>query len=193
MASESELLTLTLTPDNPCNTKITDAGGAVVYVVYTEHGKHASTTRIFDAAERVVASVTWNDLGIAGDKVALGDGAPMDIGKWLHKSMIPFVDSVTFKDATGKQFKWKGNAPGFALELYSEDDKFAQTIARFHRSRKDNRTDPPGAIPATLVLASRAVEVQDLVVSSFLFLERPHRLNDKSSDRVANMAWGATY
>lgn len=109
---------------------------------------------------------------------------------------------MTFKDDAGRQFKWKGNAPGLALEvcsrlppsqrprpnncylqLFSEDDKFAQPIARFHRSRKDNRTDPPGQIPATLVLAPRAVEIQDLVVSSFLFLDRARRISETSYDK----------
>lgn len=89
-------LTLTLTPDNPCNTQITDASGTVVYIVYTEHGQHASTTRVFDAADEVCASVVWNDIGIGADKVAIGGREPVSIGKWLHKSKIPFVEYVFF-------------------------------------------------------------------------------------------------
>ena len=70
-----------------------------------------------------------------------------------------------------------------SLQLYSEDDKFSQAIARFNSSRKDNRTNPPGFIPATLLLMPPAVAIQDLVIASFLFLERPRRISDRSYDQ----------
>ena len=90
--ADPAVLTLTLTPDNPSNTKITDPSGAVVYVAHTEHGKRASNTRIFDAAERVVASEVWSDTGLSGDKITIGDRAEVSASAWLHKSKIPFVE-----------------------------------------------------------------------------------------------------
>lgn len=95
------------------------------------------------------------------------------------------------------------------LQLYCADDNFASTIARFHRSRRipmsqmnstnvdpmessislaPTLVDPPasGKTPAVLELAPRAVEIQDLVVVSFLFLEKVRRTNEKEHQNRAD-------
>ncbi|KAI0950903.1 hypothetical protein AcW1_008086 [Taiwanofungus camphoratus] len=176
--SES-IVTLTLTPDNPCNTTITGEDNEAVYIVYTEHGKNASTTQVLNAEDKVVASLVWRDTGVHRDMVTLGGGTPKWLRSWLSKSIVPFKDDVSFKDNAGRRYKWKGNAPGRSLELYTSEDA-EEPIARFFKSRMDNKSDPPSLTPATLLLAPRAMEIRDIVVSSFLFLERDRRTNEKS-------------
>ncbi|KAL6298357.1 hypothetical protein BKA93DRAFT_72902 [Sparassis latifolia] len=181
----SELTRLTLQPDNPCNTKITDEDGNVLYVVYTEHGKNASTTRVFDPQDHVLAAYVWTDY-ISSDRVALGDQPLIPLSKWLHKSIIPFVDDVSFKDDKGRKYKWKGNSPGMALQLHTEDDGFKEPIAGFERSRRDPKSDPKNSTwtPAQLLFMPPALEIRDTVILSFLVLERSHRSNEQSKDNL---------
>ncbi|CCM00080.1 uncharacterized protein FIBRA_02107 [Fibroporia radiculosa] len=190
------ITTLTLNPDNPCNATISATDGLVLYVAHTDTGKNASTTRIFNADDVVIASLQWKDTGFsASDKVTLGERAPVSIGSWLSKSMVPFKDDVSFKDDTGRRYKWKGNSPGRSLELYTADDNFRQTIARFHKSYIDRKVDPPALVPAKLLLLPRANEIRDIVVSSFLFLERSRRTGEISivnrADAIALASRGA--
>lgn len=91
-------------------------------------------------------------------------------------------------------------------QLYCADDNFTSTIARFHPSHRippsqlianapSNALDstptlvePPssGRTPATLELAPRAVEIQDLVVTSFLFLEKSRRTNENTTENMGH-------
>ncbi|KAH9928335.1 uncharacterized protein B0H18DRAFT_254950 [Fomitopsis serialis] len=143
MADHPEIIMLTLTPDNPCNTTVTDASGKVLYVVYTENGKNASTTRVFEGnSDTVVAELQWSDTGLVLGKVTLRGGKTVPTREWMSKSKIPFNDSVAFKDESGRRYKWKGLSPGRALELYTEDDGFKQPIAGFHKSITDRRVAP---------------------------------------------------
>ena len=84
-------------------------------------------------------------------------------------------------------------------QLYTEDDNYKAVIARFNRSRRVYSSSPPASTdpaastpsltptlvdaqvvwtPATLVLTPRAAEIQDTVVTSFLFLEKTRRVNE---------------
>jgi hypothetical protein len=60
--------------------------------------------------------------------------------------------------------------------LYSEADK-KSPVAQFTKSVKSQDKSQPGGTPATLVLDERGQEIQDLVVISFLLLEKEKRAN----------------
>ncbi|OSD06307.1 hypothetical protein PYCCODRAFT_919508 [Trametes coccinea BRFM310] len=169
--------TLTLSPDNPCNTVILNDDGKPLYTVHTEHTKSASVTYVRNAAdEHVLASLEWRD--VLPDRVTLGDKGPMSVRDWLHTSLVPFhlKDDVSFRDDAGRKYKWRGNAPGRSLELYAADDGYAAPIARFRKSRRDRTTGTHA--PAALLLTARALDARDAVVLSFLFLERRRRTDE---------------
>ncbi|KAF9059963.1 hypothetical protein BDP27DRAFT_1340446 [Rhodocollybia butyracea] len=83
MASTKEdtALTLLLTPDNPSNTSISDAGnGALFYRVDTEFKSPTSSTALTTVSSAVGKTIaSW---------------------KWLKKSIIPLDDTATFSDPT---------------------------------------------------------------------------------------------
>ncbi|KAF8883018.1 hypothetical protein BD779DRAFT_1612370 [Infundibulicybe gibba] len=168
----SDILTLILEPDNPCNTSIMDEDGSeLMYRVSTEHGKE-TVTRVKNAAGEVIASWEWKD--VRSDIITLGNGTPVPTSTWLRKSMIPFKDTVTFQGFSGRKYKWKGNGPGMQFELYMEADK-AQPIARFQKSRHiKNRS-------ARLLIDERGQEIQDMIVVSFLVLEKSRRARENST------------
>ncbi|KAI0360162.1 hypothetical protein OH77DRAFT_1434456 [Trametes cingulata] len=184
--------TLVLSPDNPCNAAVIDEQGKQLYTVYTEHGK-TTVTHVKNADDEVIASLEWRD--VLPDKVTVGNKGPMSLRDWLHTTLVPFYfkDDVTFQDDAGRKYKWRGNAPGRALEvgqtvaftLFSEDDGFKEPIARFLKSvrGRGDGTDRP----ATLLLTARAVQIRDTVVTSFLFLEKGRRTNETTSQNSADV------
>ncbi|PPQ63929.1 hypothetical protein CVT24_010327 [Panaeolus cyanescens] len=182
------LLVLVLTPDNPCNTTITNQETEeVIFHVSTEHDSKRSTTFLKDANGNTLASWEWHD--VRSDTVKLGDAEPVPSSAWLHKSIIPFVDTVTFKDDTGRQFKWKGLSGGAQLELYSQDDK-KNPIVAFRKSLRfvNRKVNPPvpDFRPATLILDPRGQEIINLALISFLMLEKNRRISETSSASVAS-------
>lgn len=70
-------------------------------------------------------------------------------------------------------------------QLLSAEDNYKQSLARFCPPSKDYTTDPPTPLPAQLVLDSRALEIQDTVVLSFLLLEKTRRLREMRKSRAA--------
>ena len=68
-------------------------------------------------------------------------------------------------------------------QLFAEDDGYREPIARFLRARK---AEPMR--PAQLVLTARGEEILDIVVISFLFLEKSRRTNETSSQNCVD-AW----
>ncbi|KAF9048476.1 hypothetical protein BJ165DRAFT_1343445 [Panaeolus papilionaceus] len=188
MTSEPALLVLVLTPDNPCNTTITDQESEeVLFQVSTEHDSKNSTTFLKDGQGYTIASWEWRD--VRSDVLKIGNAEPIPSSAWLHKSMIPFVDTVTFKDDKGRHLKWKGFSGGSQLELYNPEDK-KHPIAAFRKSLKyvNRNVDPPAPAfrPATLTLDPRGQEVTKLAVISFLVLEKSRRISEKSSETAAS-------
>ncbi|KAI0346072.1 hypothetical protein BDW22DRAFT_716198 [Trametopsis cervina] len=199
--SKADILSLTLTRDNPSNTTLVSQEGVTLYVVVSEHTKKAMVTTVRDAHEKVVASLEWRE--VLPDKVVYGDKKAISMGDWMKRSLIPFKDDVTFTDDEGRKYKWKGNSAGRSFELYSADDNYASTIARFYRSRRIPVTPPsdptegfastptlvntPTTAPARLDLTPRAVQIQDLVVTSFLFLEKTRQINETESQSRADV------
>ncbi|KZT67399.1 hypothetical protein DAEQUDRAFT_767139 [Daedalea quercina L-15889] len=191
MTSPLEIITLTFSKDNPYNTTITDASGQVLYVVHTQSGKNASTTRVFEGtSDTVAAQLTWSDTGLTLAKVTVRGGREVLMSAWMSKSRIPFNDSAAFKDENGRQYKWKGLAAGRALELYTKDDGYKQPIAGFHKSVTDRRQSPPTVTPATLRLAPRADEIRELMVCSFLFLAIEKLSKEKGFGNLQNRMTG---
>ncbi len=111
---------------------------------------------------------------------------------------------VTFRDGSGRKYKWRGNSPGRALEvrqstmdtgapysalcrlqLFAEDDGFKEPISRFFKSRKDHKTGKVES--AQLAFTVRALEIRDTVVLSFLFLEKGRRVNENTSQNVGDV------
>ncbi|KAI0787947.1 hypothetical protein C8Q74DRAFT_1196903 [Fomes fomentarius] len=176
--------TLSLSPNNPCNTTLYDADEKALYTVSTEHGKE-TTTYVKNADEGVLASLQWRD--VVPDRVTLGKKAPVSLRDWLHTSIVPFYlkDNVSWKDDSGRKYKWRGNAPGRALELFAEDDGYKEPIARFVKPRKEHKTGK--VTPATLLFTARALQIRDDVVISFLFLEKSRRENETTSQNVGDV------
>jgi len=183
----SEPFVLVLQPDNPSNTKITDkATGELVYTVHTEHEKE-TITHVKDADGSLLAQWEWHDA--RSDILTLGNMKPMPSSAWLQKSLIPFSSSVSFKDDKARTFKWKGVEGGGQMELYSPDDK-SHPIAAFSKSLRytNRKVNPPTQVvrDATLMLDARAQEITNLVVISFLMLEKGRRIKETSQGSVAS-------
>lgn len=74
------------------------------------------------------------------------------------------------------------------LQLFAADDDFKNPIMRFIKPQKDYTTKPPTlTTPAQLVFTSRAEELRDTVVMSFLFLEKTRRTRQNSSQNMADV------
>ncbi|KAK0204761.1 hypothetical protein DFS33DRAFT_691339 [Desarmillaria ectypa] len=188
--SQNASLILTLQPNNPCNTTITDQDddGKIIYEVYTRY-EPSTITFVKNAAGDVIASWEWREF--RSDIITLGGASPTPVSSWLKKSIVPFKDTVTFEAHTGHKYKWKGNGPGLSFELYREDDK-VQPISRFQKPR---RTADSTYMPAQLIFDERGEEIRDLVVISFLVLEKSRREREHSTmnraDVLAQPALGA--
>ena len=80
---------LTLSPDDPSNTTITDAHWRALYTVKTIPGEHHSRTHteVRNADGELLASLEWHH--IRPDKVTFGDKPPISLGEWLHRSLLP--------------------------------------------------------------------------------------------------------
>lgn len=184
----SSHLNLILEPDNPYNTNIhDDKDGRILYQVMTEHGQEI-VTKVKNIEGDIIACWQWRDP--RPDIIALGTGQPVPLGAWLKKSMMPFKESVTFEDGIGRHFKWKGlgTAP-LPLELYSEDNK-KHPIAQFVKSHSiftSSPTDPSPSlqrVQAKLLVDERGQQILDLVVVSFLVLEKNRRAIENATTMV---------
>lgn len=174
--SQNASLILTLQPDNPCNTTITDQDddGKTLYQVYTQY-EPSVTTFVKNGAGDIIASWEWRE--IRSDIITVFSGSPTPVSSWLKKSIVPLKGTVTFEDHAGRKYKWKGNGPGLSFELYRKDDKI-QPIARFQKSR---RTADSTYTLAQLIFDERGEEIRDLIVISFLVLEKTRRTTENST------------
>ncbi|PCH42146.1 hypothetical protein WOLCODRAFT_72503 [Wolfiporia cocos MD-104 SS10] len=180
---------LVFDPDDMHNTSIS-LNGRVLCNVNTEHSGWKTIIHVRTAEGAEIASLQFRDMGLPSTKVRLNDEKPMSLGSWLHKRVLPFKNDVSFKDESGRQYKWKGNEPGRALEV-NVDSSSIQPIAQFRKSYLDRKTDPHTIVQATLVMTYRAEEIRDLVVASFLLLERGRRVNERSvTNRADGLAAG---
>ncbi|PCH42144.1 hypothetical protein WOLCODRAFT_17517 [Wolfiporia cocos MD-104 SS10] len=155
---------LIVDPDDMNNTSIS-LNGRVLYNVTTEHSGWKTSIHIRTAEDAEIASLHFRDIGLPSTKV---------------------------RDDSGTQYKWKGNAPGQSLQvvitgldshtltynhqqLFLAQDTSPHPVAFFKRSTRIWESGQVAVTPATLVLTPRADEIRDLVVASFVFLERERR------------------
>ncbi|KAA1467561.1 hypothetical protein DENSPDRAFT_745194, partial [Dentipellis sp. KUC8613] len=184
--SEPLVTTLVFSPDNMCNTTVFE-GGDIAYTVTTDASGKMPVTRVCDGEGRCVADWVWREP--RSDLLTLhGIGWPQGpASAWLKKSLIPFNDSVTFQDEAGRKFVWTNTTPGPAPQLHAHGSK-SPPIARFQRSHPDRSSTktPAHVSPAKLVLDARADEIRDLVLVSFLLIERRRREADVESANRAS-------
>ena len=88
MSSDNSLYELTLTPDNPSNTTITDEQGRVVYRVETVFPGSKTITQVRDANNDVLAALEWHEF--RSDRLTRGRGKEIALNDWLKKSRIAF-------------------------------------------------------------------------------------------------------
>jgi len=165
---------LVLTSDNPCWTAIYDSARPdemIYYVDSVQDGKKLFT--IVERQGQEIAKLEWHES--TPDIVHIGAGLlpPTSMNIWMKPTVIPFVRTRNFTDMKGRKYKWKHVGPGSSMELWSADLK-SEPIAVFQRAL------PVCDQKATLKLGDRAVEIQDLVVISFLFLEKSMRIRAQS-------------
>lgn len=203
MSSESpqDLLTLTLTPDNPVNTTLTNAQTNQIYytseTLYPRGPKSSyAITHVCSKHGETLGALEWRDvrsdlvglgeegveLDEEGDAVGLKKGKEFPLSAWMKSSLIPFNSSVSFEDDKIRKYKWKGCGTGESMELWV-DDAPDSPIAQFQKSRP--RADP--STPARLLIAPRAQEIMDTVVISFLFLEKRRRATENSTQNRADV------
>ncbi|KAK7690587.1 hypothetical protein QCA50_005685 [Cerrena zonata] len=191
-SSDEDVLSLIMTPNVPVNTTLATEDGKVYYTIFTEHGK-TSRTQVRNAHEEIIASLEWRDT--LPDKVTFGRNKPVSIWDWMKKSVIPFKHDLTFQDEQGRQYRWKGNSVGRSLELSALDTE--GPIAFFHASRRSPNPGgislPPIWTEAKLNLNARAREIQDLVVASFLFIEKTRRENENTSLNAADVRGASVF
>ncbi|KAL5533611.1 hypothetical protein ACEPAG_71 [Sanghuangporus baumii] len=138
------ILTLTLTPDNPSNTTITNPAGDILYTakILFPRGKDSSYATTQFAIAKAKQSLCLN-----------------------LRMTLPFLLRMR------RKYKWKDYDAEDTIEtldLHASDDS-SDLIAQFRPSHARPDTSRR---PAQLLLAPRAQEMMDIVVTSFLFLEK---------------------
>ncbi|KZT35030.1 hypothetical protein SISSUDRAFT_1035853 [Sistotremastrum suecicum HHB10207 ss-3] len=183
--------------DDPSNTKIFSSAYSDTEPLYTvhqelqhSHGYHKATV-IQKASEpgappHVLATIQYRNL--SGDRIAFDAEAktsPITVEKYLHgklthyeyvtpsspsrsSALIILVRELAFEDEHGKKYQWHGDHPHIP-KLYIAGD-LSTPIAELH-SRGQNPDHPKQYdSKSILVLAPAAVEIQDQVVVSFLWI-----------------------
>ncbi|KAI0067176.1 hypothetical protein BV25DRAFT_1876918 [Artomyces pyxidatus] len=176
--------TLVFRRDNPCNTTIVDAQNATVYTVATDFANpDKPVTRVHDAAGVLVAEWVWRDA--RSDLLTMRGRPQIAVSSWLKRSLVPFKGTVTFQDDTGVEYKWANNSPGLALQLFGPESK-TEPVVRFVRARKELKG--PGQ-PSILLVDDRVERMRDMIVVSFLLLERRRRENEtETASRASALA-----
>jgi len=176
--------TFTLEPDNVCNMSLRDEDLKVLYTTETVFPGSKTLTHIRNGDDEIIATLEWRD--ILSDKVTIGTKEKITLSSWLKKSTMPFTHTATFKDDAGQSYRWEGNGPGLQLQLFAEDSSSKEPIARFVKSHEGNSPKVP-ATPAQLHISPRGLEIRDLVVLSFIFLEKSRRMNENSNQARADV------
>ncbi|KAG8695174.1 hypothetical protein FRC09_009352 [Ceratobasidium sp. 395] len=181
-------LELVFNKDNPSNCILTPSNGsgpcysAVAKLrdedMITTYRKSQSGSTDDWESTPIIGSLEWRE--VFSDKLALAGKPLVSSGKILKKKM--FSTTVSFSDDQGRKYEWRGYGAGLQMVLFEKDGK--DGIAGFKKSRLDHAT---GVVtPAVLTLSLRAVEIVDLVVVTFLVLEKQRRMDDNSSNNKAD-------
>lgn len=83
------LITLTLTPDDPCDTTITAGDGRVLYVVRSKDRTDGTQTEVFNAEKAVIASLQRSDTRSHAWNVTYCHQTVEPLHKWMRNSINP--------------------------------------------------------------------------------------------------------
>ncbi|KIJ28948.1 hypothetical protein M422DRAFT_269733 [Sphaerobolus stellatus SS14] len=148
----------------------------------TDGDSYNTVTTITDDEDVLIASLVWNEN--LPDTVIYG-GQPTSINNWMHRPLLD-ASKRTFQDEKGRKYEWRNIRKYRRMELYAED-KPEESIIRFLPANKDFKT---GEITTSkLILTERAAEIYELVIVSFLFLEKTRRRKEKEAERLASVAF----
>ncbi|CAE7121214.1 unnamed protein product [Rhizoctonia solani] len=180
---------LIFSKDNPSNTVLTPLDGqgpAYSVVSKLQNGSDMVTT--FRKSEQgptddwaskpVIATLQWRE--VFSDKISLRGKPAVSVSSILKKRFMS--TTVSFSDDQDRKYEWRGYGAGLQMVLFEKDGKVG--IAGFKRSRLDHTTQRVN--PATLTITPRAIEIIDLVIVSFLALEKNRRMDDNSSNNKAD-------
>ncbi|KAF8581370.1 hypothetical protein K439DRAFT_225356 [Ramaria rubella] len=170
----STLITFTLTCDDMANTTLyssNDPQGKPAYTLITEVAGRTKITRVFNKAGDEIAS-------LKGPYVTFPPNSKIDekqktvrLSNWMRQGF--FRGSVrSFMDKKKRKYQWRNDLLSGDLMLRAKDCPNAP-IARFQRSTQTSSLFEIS--PAALMLSPRALEIQDTVVASCLFLEQSRR------------------
>jgi len=176
-------LVLELTHDSPSHSNLIPIGeDKPIYRVTTDYpeGKHPLTV-VVDSSGNFIASLEWRP--VFADLVVFGDenGTPQKISRWMSCRIFK-GEKVNFQDDQGRKYHWRGytpwgDNPSASLKLYAEDSPDYPIVTYLcpPGMTKTSEVRPGGQRPK-LILQPRAVEIQDLAVVSWLFLEKARRV-----------------
>ncbi|KAG8693119.1 hypothetical protein FRC12_013036 [Ceratobasidium sp. 428] len=167
-----------LTPSNgsgPCYSAVAKLRGEDMITTYRK--SQSGSTDDWESTP-IIGSLEWRE--VFSDKLALAGKPLVSSGKILKKKM--FSTTVSFSDDQGRKYEWRGYGAGLQMVLFEKDGK--DGIAGFKKSRLNHAS---GVVtPAVLTLSPRAVEIIDLVIVTFLVLEKQRRIDDNSSNNKAD-------
>ncbi|KAG8736009.1 hypothetical protein FRC11_002902 [Ceratobasidium sp. 423] len=126
----------------------------------------------------VIATLQWRE--VFSDKISFGGKSAVSVSSIFKKRFMS--TTVSFLDDQGCKYEWRGYGAGLQMVLFEKGEK--EGIAGFKRSRLNHTTQKLD--PAVLTLTPRAMEIADLVVVSFLALEKNRRMDDNSSNNKAD-------
>ncbi|KDQ21157.1 hypothetical protein BOTBODRAFT_194017 [Botryobasidium botryosum FD-172 SS1] len=169
---------LAFSNDNPLHTILSSPHG-VNYVIETQSkGPKAWTTYSRDNGD-VLATLEWRDT--LSDKITIGDGPSTRLSKLFRRSNL-WGSSFILRGPDGEKYKWKGIGCGIQRQLHVSGSP--EVVSTFCRSRKDRKTGEMR--PATLRVRASGMHMIDLIVISFLALEKGGRIKEKNARLSAN-------
>ncbi|KAG9039452.1 hypothetical protein FRB95_010741 [Tulasnella sp. JGI-2019a] len=173
----------TFTNDNPNKTQLVDDSlKRVVYDVRVDfEGKRPITFMRHLNADgsqgEIFGQLEWHDF--FPDQMTFKGSKKVKKTSFFSKAGM---FGVSFKDDQGRKYTWKGLGAGLQLQLHA-DDNFNPNmpIAQFQRTRRDYSTQPATVFPAMLFMTPRGVEIKELVIFTFLVLEKVRRTDENST------------
>ncbi|KAF8603074.1 hypothetical protein BDV93DRAFT_544983 [Ceratobasidium sp. AG-I] len=187
-------LQLVFNKDNPSNcvlTPLSGSGPCYSAVSTSNHGSNMITT--YRKSEKgptddwesqpIIATLKWREM--LSDKLMLGDGSSDDSN--ILKSKFLSM-TVSFSDEQGRKYEWQGCAAGVRMLLYEKGGK--EALAGFQRSVLNHETGERSS--AVLTISPRGAEIVDLVVPTFLALEKQRRMDGNSSANMGDALTSAS-
>ncbi|KAG8931071.1 hypothetical protein FRC01_001888 [Tulasnella sp. 417] len=182
-SQRSSVTTWTLSNDNPHNTKILDTSdhNKAIYLVKPDFNGKYTMTNMYRLKEDGTEGdnfgfIEWHE--ILPDQISFNGAKKVRKGSYFTNGGS-FAHS--FKDEQGRKYTWKGIGAGLTPSLHCDDNFNRKVpIAQFTRSRLDHSVEPAAVIPAHIFVTPRAMEIKDLLLFTFLVLEKGRRSKETS-------------